>query len=156
MNTKARVFAYLEQHPDTDNATLYEAMPDVSHGVLRTYAAKFRNPDTTPADPRQISILGESDTPSPPPRASKPDPDLDWLKANRKALERVLSKQNASTSISSPKSTLDGEISGPVRVRSYSIAENVHREFVQAAQRQGLSQRRAVHAALRLFVQASR
>ena len=156
MNTKARVFAHLEQHPDTDNAQLYEALPDVSQGVLRTYAAKFRNQGDTPSDQRQTSILPESDMPSPPPKPSKANPDLDWLKANRKPLEAMLGKYKAGASIPAGKGPSNVEISGDTKGVTYNVAKALHTEFTKAARRSGLSQRKAIHAAMRMFVEAVR
>jgi len=147
MNTREQVFAYLDQHPQADNEELYKAFSDISQGVVRVYGAKYRNPKKAipKADKRveQVSLLAGDDA------------DVTWLRSNRKALEAMLSSYKAGRSIAPAEPVPNVEISGPVKVRSYSIAENIHRDFELACKRLGISKRQGVHQALKLFVDSA-
>jgi len=170
-NNKLVVFEYLNQNPDTEAADLYEQFPSIGNGSLRAYLSdhrKAKTEGTTPiassaatAPSRQSAadwLKAHRSTTSPRQSAAETprnDPDLDWLKSHRSAIEEMLVKGNESTSTRPGKGVPIVRISGSVRVRSYSIADKDHQAFVQVCEQLGMSRRKGVHAALRMFVKAA-
>jgi len=151
MNNKARVWQYLEEHQDMEAKDLYDVFPDIGDGSIRAYLSDYRKKNSIAAS---VDTSFKPMLPAPPPAAS--NPDLDWLKANRKELERVLSKYKHSESIVAKDSLPEVKISGSVKVRSYSLSDREHGAFSMACEKLGVSKRQGIHIALRMFSDALR